>query len=48
MLQPIKVKTDHWYHPKIKNFVKEVTIINYQSDNSYTGTSILKSQTIPK
>ncbi len=48
MLQPIKVKTDHWYHPKIKNFVKEVTIINYQSDNSYTGTSILKSHTIPK
>jgi hypothetical protein len=48
MLQPIKVKTDHWYHPKVKNFVKEVTIINYQSDNSYNGTSILKSYTMPK
>jgi hypothetical protein len=48
MLQPIKVKMDHWYHPKIKNFVKEVTIINYESDSSYTGTSILKSHTIPK
>jgi hypothetical protein len=48
MLQPIKVKTDQWYHPKVKNFVKEVTIINYQSDNSYTGISILKSHTSPK
>jgi hypothetical protein len=48
MMQPIKVKTDHWYHPKVKNFVKEVTIVNYQSENSYTGTSILKSYTTPK
>ena len=48
MLQPIKVKTDQWYHPKVKNFVKEVTIIDYQSENSYTGTSILKSHTSPK
>jgi hypothetical protein len=48
MLQPIKVKTDHWYHPKVKNFVKEVTIVNYQSDTSYTGTSVLKSCTTPK
>ncbi|MBN2312760.1 MAG: hypothetical protein JXM79_02455, partial [Sedimentisphaerales bacterium] len=47
MLQPIKVKTDHWYHPKVKNFVKEATIANYQSDTSYTGTSILKSYIIP-
>ena len=48
MLQPIKVKTDQWYHPKVKNLVKEVTITNYQSENSYTGTSVLKSHTIPK
>ena len=48
MLQPIKVKTDHWYHPKIKNFVKEMTLVNYQSENSYTGTSVLKSYTTPK
>lgn len=48
MLQPIKVKTDHWYHPKIKYFVQEMTIVNYQSENSYTGTSVLKSYTTPK
>jgi hypothetical protein len=48
MGQPTKAKTDHWYHPKIKNFVKEVTIMNYQGDNSYTGTSVLKSHTTPK
>ena len=44
----MKVKSDYWYHPKVKNFVKEVTIMNYQSDNNYNGTSILKSFTTPK
>lgn len=48
MGEPIKVKTDEWYHPKVKNFVKEVTITNYQTDNSYTGTSVLKSHTTPE
>jgi hypothetical protein len=48
MGESAKVKTDYWYHPKVKNLVKEVTIINYQSDNSYTGTSVLKSYTTPK
>ena len=47
MGEPVKVKTDQWYHPKVKNFVKEVSITNYQSDNSYTGTSILKSYISP-
>jgi len=45
MGQTVKNKTDHWYHPKVKNFVKEVIVTNYQSDNSYTGTSVLKSYT---
>ena len=48
MGEPTKAKTDYWYHPKVKNFVKEVTIMNYQSDNSYTGTSVLKSFTTSK
>ena len=48
MGEPVKVKTDQWYHPKVKNFVKEIVIMNYQGDNSYTGTSILKSHTTPK
>ncbi len=48
MGEPMKVKTDQWYHPKTRNFVKEIAITNYQSDNSYTGTSVLKSHTIPK
>lgn len=43
--QTVKNKVDHWYHPKVKNFVKEVIVTNYQSDNSYTGTSVLKSYT---
>ena len=46
--EPAKTKTDQWYHPKVRNFVKEVTIMNYQSDNSHTGTSVLKSFTTPK
>ncbi|MFC1635257.1 hypothetical protein ACFL5Z_10490 [Planctomycetota bacterium] len=48
MGQPAKAKVDQWYHPKIKNFVKEVGIMNYQGDNSLTGTSVLKSHTTPK
>ena len=48
MGEPVKVKTDQWYHPKVKNFVKEVTIMNYQGDNSTTGTSTLKSFITPK
>lgn len=45
MGEATKAKTDYWYHPKVKNFVKEVTVMNYQGDNSYTGTSTLKSFT---
>lgn len=48
MGQPTKAKVDQWYHPKVKNFVKEVGIMNYQGDNSHTGTSVLKSHTTPK
>jgi hypothetical protein len=48
MGEPAKAKTDHWYHPKVKSFIKEVVITNYQGDNSYTGTSVLKSHTTPK
>jgi len=48
MGQPAKTKVDQWYHPKIKNFVKEVGIMNDQGDNSHTGTSVLKSHTMPK
>ena len=48
MGESVKTKTDQWYHPKVKSFVKEIAITNYQSDNSYTGTSVLKSYTTPK
>ena len=48
MGESTKVKTDYWYHPKVKNLVKEVNVMNYQTDNSYTGTSVLKSLTILK
>jgi hypothetical protein len=43
--QTVKSKVDHWYHPKVKSLVKEVVITNYQSDNSYSATSLLKSHT---
>jgi hypothetical protein len=29
MGQTVKNKTDHWYHPKVRNFVKEVIVTNY-------------------
>lgn len=48
MGQSAKAKVDHWYHPKVRNFVKEVGIMNYQDDNSHTGTSVLKSHITPK
>lgn len=43
--QPVKHKQDYWYHPKIGNIVKDIIITNYQADNSYTSTSVLKSHT---
>jgi hypothetical protein len=43
MGQTVKSKVDHWYHPKVKNLVKEIIITNYQGDNSYSATSVLKS-----
>lgn len=48
MGEPMKVKVDHWYHSKVRNYVKEITITNYQDANSYTGTSVLKSHITPK
>jgi hypothetical protein len=45
MGQTVKGKVDHWYHPKVKNFVKEIIITNYQGDNAYSATSVLKSYT---
>jgi hypothetical protein len=48
MGEAAKTKTDYWYHPKVKNFVKEINVMNYQGDNSTTGTSTLKSFTTPK
>jgi len=43
--QPVKHKQDYWYHPKIGNLVKDVVVTNYQGDNSYASTSVLKSYT---
>jgi hypothetical protein len=40
-----KSRIDQWYHPQVKNFVKETTVTNYQADNSYSATSVLKSCT---
>ena len=45
IMPPTKGKVDNWYHPKVKNLVKEVTVTNYDSDNSYTTTSTLKTHT---
>ena len=38
-------KMDQWYHPLVKNFVKEKIVTNFQADNSYAATSVLKSYT---
>ena len=38
-------KVDQWYHPQIKYFVKEKVVTNFQADNSYSATSVLKSST---
>lgn len=43
--QPVKHKQDYWYHPMVGNLVKDVVITNYQGDNNYTSTSVLKSHT---
>ena len=43
--QTIKNKQEYWYHPKVRNLVKEIIATNYQGDNSYTSTSLLKSHT---
>jgi hypothetical protein len=48
MGEPVKSKMDFWHHPKVKNAVKEVTVTNFGGDNSYTGTSVLKSHTQKK
>ena len=45
MGEPIKMKHDFWYHPKVKYFVKQVVVADYQGENSYSGTSVLKSHT---
>lgn len=41
--QTVKNKQEYWYHPKVRNLVKEIIATNYQGDNSYTSTSLLKS-----
>ncbi len=38
-----KSKMDYWYHPSVKHFVKDVTVTNFDSDNAYTTTSLLKA-----
>ena len=43
MGEPTKNKTDAWYHPKVRNSVKDVIVTNYEGANSYTATSSLKS-----
>jgi len=43
--QTVKNKVEYWYHSKVKNLVKEIIITNYQSDNGYSATSVLKSYT---
>ena len=43
--QTVKNKEEYWYHPKVRNLVKGVIITNYQGDNSYTSTNLLKSHT---
>ncbi|OHB76483.1 MAG: hypothetical protein A2Z25_08155 [Planctomycetes bacterium RBG_16_55_9] len=43
--QTVKNKEEYWYHPKVRNLVKGVIITNYQSDNSYISTNLLKSHT---
>jgi hypothetical protein len=46
MGEPMKNKTDIWYHARVKNTVKEVIITHYQTGNSYTSTDVLKSYTV--
>lgn len=46
MGEPMKNKTDIWYHAKVKNTVKEVIITHYETANSYTSTDVLKSHTV--
>lgn len=43
--QTVKNKQEYWYHPTVRNLVKEVIVTNYQGDNSYTSTSVLKTHT---
>ncbi len=43
MMPTTKGKVDYWYHPEVKNLVKEITVTNYEGSNSYTCTSTLKS-----
>ncbi len=45
MIPPTQSRLEYWYHPDVKNSVKEIIITNYQSENSYTATSTLKSYT---
>ncbi len=43
--QTVKNKEEYWYHPKARNLVKGIIVTNYQGDNSYTSTNLLKSHT---
>ena len=43
-----QTKLDHWFSPRVKYLVKEKVVTNFQADNSYTATSVLKSYTTGK
>ena len=45
MMPTAQSRLDYWYHPQVKNSVKEIVITNYQGENSYASTSTLKSYT---
>lgn len=46
--EPVKNKSDLWYHPKVRNSVKEVIVTNFESEQRYSAASLLKSHTTKK
>lgn len=45
--QDTQTRNDVWFHPRAHGLVKEITIVNYTSADSYSSTSSLKSHTVP-
>lgn len=45
--QATQTRNDSWFHPRAHGLVKEITIVNYGSADSYSSTSSLKSHTVP-